>query len=108
MNPDIYPPGMASTPVQYAAVKGAALGLTRWLAAFWGARAVRVNAVVAGGIASGERQPEEFVRAYSRKTMLGRMASADEIASAVAFLASQEASYVTGECLVVDGGFSAW
>ncbi len=108
VDPKIYPPGMASTPIQYAAVKGAALSMTRWLAAFWGARAARVNAVVAGGIASGERQSEEFVQAYSRKTMLGRMASADEIASAVVFLASQEASYITGECLVVDGGFSAW
>ncbi len=103
----IYPVGMAPTPVQYAAVKSGILGLTRYLAALWGKRGVRVNAVVSGGIRS-VLQSDEFVSNYARKTMLGRMASPEEIASAVAFLASDDASYITGECLVVDGGFSAW
>lgn len=104
----IYPEGMAPTPVQYAAVKAAAESATRWLAAAWGERGVRVNALVAGGVASPERQPQEFVKRYSEKTMLRRMALADEVASAAAFLASDEASYVTGHCLVVDGGLTAW
>jgi NAD(P)-dependent dehydrogenase (short-subunit alcohol dehydrogenase family) len=104
----IYPKGMAPTPVQYAAVKSAALSMTRWLAAYWGKRGVRVNAVVAGGVRSSQRQSEEFVRNYARKTMLGRMAEAEEVANAAVFLASDEASYVTGQCLVVDGGFTAW
>jgi NAD(P)-dependent dehydrogenase (short-subunit alcohol dehydrogenase family) len=104
----IYPDGMAPTPVQYAAVKGAALSMTRWLAGCWGSRGVRVNAVVAGGIRNAQRQSEEFVQNYSRKTMLGRMATPEEIASVVVFLASDEASYMTGQCLVVDGGFTAW
>lgn len=104
----IYPEGMSPAPVQYSAVKAAAEGTTRWLAAQWGNRGVRVNALVPGGIASPARQPPEFVKRYSDKTMLGRMATADEIASAAAFLASDEASYVTGHCLVVDGGLTAW
>lgn len=104
----IYPTGMVHTPVQYAAVKSGTLGLTRYLAALWGQEDVRVNAVVAGGVRSSARQPDEFVRNYARKTMLGRMADPEEVASAVVFLASPEASYITGECLVVDGGFSAW
>jgi NAD(P)-dependent dehydrogenase (short-subunit alcohol dehydrogenase family) len=104
----IYPEGMAPTPVQYSAVKAAVQGATRWLAAVWGERGVRVNALVAGGVVSEQRQPKEFVKKYSEKTMLRRMASAEEVASAAAFLASDEASYITGQCLVVDGGLTAW
>jgi len=104
----IYPQGMLPTPMQYAAVKAAAQGATRWLAALWGERGVRVNALVPGGVRSEQRQSKEFVKTYSEKTMLRRMASADEVASAAAFLASDEASYITGQCLVVDGGLSAW
>ena len=104
----IYPEGMLPTPVQYAAVKAAAEGATRWLAAMWGERGVRVNALVPGGVASTQRQSEEFVKRYSEKTMLRRMATAEEVASAAAFLASDEASYITGQCLVVDGGLTAW
>jgi NAD(P)-dependent dehydrogenase (short-subunit alcohol dehydrogenase family) len=99
---------MTPTPVQYSAVKAAAEGATRWLAAAWGERGVRVNALVAGGVASKQRQSSEFVKRYSEKTMLCRMALADEVASAAAFLASDEASYITGHCLVVDGGLTAW
>jgi NAD(P)-dependent dehydrogenase (short-subunit alcohol dehydrogenase family) len=104
----IYPEGMAPTPVQYSAVKAAAEGAMRWLAAAWGGRGVRVNALVAGGVAFAQRQSNEFVKRYSEKTMLGRMALADEVAGAAAFLASDEASYITGHCLVVDGGLTAW
>jgi NAD(P)-dependent dehydrogenase (short-subunit alcohol dehydrogenase family) len=104
----IYPEGMPPTPLQYAAVKAAVQGATRWLAGAWGDRGVRVNALVSGGIASHERQNAEFVRRYSEKTMLRRMANPDEVANAAAFLASDEASYITGQCLVVDGGFTAW
>jgi NAD(P)-dependent dehydrogenase (short-subunit alcohol dehydrogenase family) len=104
----IYPKGIAPTPVQYSGTKSASLGVTRWLASYWGAREVRVNAVVAGGVKNVYRQTDEFFNAYSDKTMLRRMAEPDEIASAVAFLASDESSYVTGQCLVVDGGFTGW
>src|SRR5262249_14356983 len=104
----IYPEGMAHTPVTYAAAKGATISMCRWLAALWGVRGVRVNAVIAGGVRSAQRQNEEFVRNYSSKTMLGRMAMPDEIANAVAFLASEESAYITGQCLAVDGGFTAW
>jgi|ERR1700728_228230 NAD(P)-dependent dehydrogenase (short-subunit alcohol dehydrogenase family) len=104
----IYPERMMPTPVQYAAVKAAAEGATRWLAAKWGERSVRVNCLVPGGIASPQRQSEEFVKRYSEKTMLRRMATAEEVASAAVFLASDEASYITGQCLVVDGGLTAW
>jgi glucose 1-dehydrogenase len=104
----LYPAGMAPTPVQYAAVKGAIGGVVTYLAAQWGRRNVRVNAVVAGGVRAPERQRADFVARYSEKTMLGRMGAAEEVAAAVVFLASEEAAYVTGTCLVVDGGFTGW
>lgn len=104
----IYPTGIAPTPVQYASVKAASLGMTKYLAAFWGSKGVRVNAIIAGGVRSAERQSDQFVSNYARKTMLGRMATPEEIATAVVFLASDEASYITGECLAVDGGLLAW
>ena len=101
-------PGLSSAPPQYAAAKGALLGLTRSLAARWGKRGIRVNAVIAGGVEARERQSAKFRTAYGKKTMIGRMARAEEIASAVAFLASDDASYITGASLAVDGGYSAW
>ncbi len=104
----IYPAGMIPTPLQYASVKAGMLGATRYLAALWGSHGVRVNAVIPGGIRSSIKQPEEFVQNYSRKTMLGRMGLPEEIADSIAFLASDESSYITGQFLMVDGGFSAW
>ncbi len=104
----IYPPGFMPTPVHYAAAKGAAISAVRWLAAYWGCNRIRVNSIAAGGVVSDRNRRDEFLEQYSAKTMLGRMASAEEIASAVAFLASDEASYITGTCMAVDGGFSSW
>jgi NAD(P)-dependent dehydrogenase (short-subunit alcohol dehydrogenase family) len=103
----IYPEGMMQSPVHYGATKAAVQGLVRNLAGAWGPRGIRVNAVVSGGVRDSDRQNAEFVARYSRKTMLGRMAEPDEIGSACAFLASDDASYITGACLDVDGGFLA-
>lgn len=104
----IYPEGMAPTPVHYAAVKSAVSGLVAYLAAAWGQHNVRVNAIVAGGVVSPKRQPSDFAARYAQKTMLGRLALPDEIASPAIFLSSDEASYITGTSLVVDGGFTRW
>ncbi len=103
----IYPEGMMHSPVHYGATKAAVQGLVRNLASEWGPKGIRVNAVVSGGVRDVERQNEEFVARYSRKTMLGRMAWPEDIGNACAFLASEDASYITGTCLDVDGGFLA-
>lgn len=95
-----------NTPAIYSASKAGLWGLTKYLASYWGAQGVRVNAVTPGGIFSG--QNDTFVQKYSTRTMMGRMGEPHEIADAVCFLVSDRASYVTGQNLVVDGGLSAW
>ena len=91
----------------YAAAKGAVISMTRYLAAYWGDHNIRVNCISPGGLAHpGENQ--DFVTRYSEKVPLGRKAGLDEINGAVVFLASDEASYINGHNLVVDGGWTAW
>ena len=94
-----------TTPPAYSAIKGGIIGYTRYLASFHAARGVRVNAVAPGGVAND--QPDAFVRNYARRTPMGRMAEAAEIAWPVVFLASDAASYVTGAVLPIDGGWTA-
>jgi NAD(P)-dependent dehydrogenase (short-subunit alcohol dehydrogenase family) len=95
-----------SNPAVYSTSKAAVVGLTRHLAANWADAGIRVNALVPAGVESG--QNETFKAKYSARVPLARMAQADEMVGAVIYLASDASSYVTGHCLVVDGGLSAW
>jgi NAD(P)-dependent dehydrogenase (short-subunit alcohol dehydrogenase family) len=92
-------------PAAYAASKGGLIQLTRWLATTL-APSVRVNAVAPGGIYRDTAEP--FLSRYLARTPLARMGSETDIKGAVAFLASDLSSYVTGQCLTVDGGWTAW
>ena len=98
--------GPINTPAVYSASKAAVLGLTRHLATYWASRAIRVNALTPGGVASG--QNTEFARRYSERVPLGRMAAPSDLIGALIFLASDASSYVTGQNFIVDGGLTAW
>jgi NAD(P)-dependent dehydrogenase (short-subunit alcohol dehydrogenase family) len=93
-------------PVTYSVVKAALLGLTRYLATYWAAQNVRVNAICPGGVFVD--QSAEFVARLSDLIPLGRMAEAGEYEGAMLFLCSDASSYMTGATLVVDGGRTAW
>jgi NAD(P)-dependent dehydrogenase (short-subunit alcohol dehydrogenase family) len=95
-----------NTPAVYSATKAGLLGLTKFLATYWAPHDIRVNAITPGGVQSG--QSSTFVTNYSKRVPLGRMGEADDMVNALLYLASDEAKYVTGQNLIVDGGLTAW
>ncbi len=93
-------------PIGYSISKSGILNLTRFLATKFAKDSIRVNTLTLGGVE--DNNPPKFVKAYSERTPLGRMADKKEYSGPLLFLASEMSSYMTGSNLIVDGGWSAW
>tara|TARA_B100000795_G_scaffold257686_1_gene231146 strand:+ start:360 stop:1163 length:804 start_codon:yes stop_codon:yes gene_type:complete len=101
----IYESAGMGNPAAYAASKGALVQLTKWLSTTL-AKDIRVNCVSPGGILRG--QPDSFVEKYKNKTPLQRMATEEDFKGIIAYLASDLSEYVTGQNIMVDGGWTTW
>lgn len=95
-----------NTPAVYTVSKAGVIGLSKYLAAYWADKKIRVNTLILGGNESG--QNDTFQKKYSIRVPLGRMGYPEEMVAALIFLASEASSYITGENLIVDGGLSVW
>ncbi len=94
-----------TSPMAYSAIKGGITNFGRYLASYFGEYGIRVNTICPGGIFAN--QNKTFVKNYEHKVPLKRLGKPEEIASVIAFIASDAASYITGETVMADGGWAA-
>ena len=96
-----------TSPAAYASIKGGIINFSRYLASYYGRYNIRVNCVSPGGIIDKKNQHSSFIERYSDKSPLGRLGRPEEIAPAISFLLSDDATFITGHNLMVDGGWTA-
>ena len=105
--PDVYEGVSNASPVAYHALKGGIVQMTRHLAVYWAKDRVRVNCLSPGPF-PGDRAPAELVQRLVQKSPMGRMGTPTELKGPLVFLASDASSYMTGQNLIIDGGWTAW
>jgi len=102
---ELYENAGFTSPVEYSAVKGGVLSLTKYLASYLAKHDIRVNALSPGGVHNNQAQ--SFVTQYSKKALVGnRMAAPNDLSGVLVFLLSDASKYVTGQNIIVDGGWS--
>jgi NAD(P)-dependent dehydrogenase (short-subunit alcohol dehydrogenase family) len=105
--PDAYEGIAPASPVAYHTLKGGIVHMTRHLAVYWAKDGVRVNCLSPGPFPSPKAAPA-MVERLTAKSPMGRMGRPDELKGAIVFLASGASSYMTGQNLIIDGGWTAW
>jgi len=109
--PNLYPDGINPNPIEYGAGKAGLIQLTKYLASHYGPNNIRVNAIAPGpfpDIKKNDNYNQDFLDNLKDSTMLKRLGESQEIAGPIIFLLSQASSYITGQVLKVDGGWTAW
>jgi len=106
--PDAYQGVSVASPVAYHALKGGIVHMTRHLAVYWAKDGVRVNTLSPGPFPNEPKCNPEMIRRLITKSPMGRMGKPHELKGALVFLASDASSYVTGQNLLVDGGWTSW
>ena len=96
-----------TSPAAYSAIKGGIVNFSRYLASYNGKYKIRVNCVSPGGVLDEKNQNPSFINKYSEKSPMKRLGNPEEIAPAISFLLSDDASFITGHNLMVDGGWTA-
>lgn len=109
-DPKMYEPPMTVNPLDYGVGKAGVLQMVRYQAVAWAPKRVRVNAIVPGPFPNRANalNDEAFIARLSQKVPMGRVGKPGEIAGAVVYLASDASSFVTGQQIVIDGGWTAW
>lgn len=102
---NVYEGTTMTMPAAYSAIKGALINFTRYVASYFGPQQVRVNAVSPGGIF--DNQNEVFISNYCKKVPMRKLGNPEDIAPTVAFLLSDDSKYITGQNIIVDGGWTA-
>ncbi|MBR50907.1 MAG: hypothetical protein CMD58_00135 [Gammaproteobacteria bacterium] len=111
-NMNIYEKTDMTENITYATIKGGLTNYTRQMASIYGPFNIRINSISPGGVegsvaGKSDNQNIDFRNNYSKNVPMGRLSTADEIASSAVFLASDASSYVTGINLMIDGGWTA-